>query len=88
MPTDLMLIKGPDMPTNDLTVLLIELRNMLARLPKKGDLIRLVTRDASYTGRIQALNITERRLTLVIEDGTTVIVPFHALMLPETVKTD
>lgn len=80
--------REPDIPNEDLTDLLIKLRNLITRLPKKGTMIRLSTREGVYVGCIQAINIAERRVVLSIEDGTTVIAPFHALLMPDNPKSD
>ena len=72
----------PTLPSTDMTAMLIELRNLIGRLPNKGTMIRLHTGEATYVGRIQAINIPERRVTLTCEDGVTVVLPFHALMMP------
>ena len=77
-----MVNREPDIPNMDFTDLFIRLRNLLNHLPKKGTMTRLSTREEAYVGRIQAVNIAERRISLVVEDGTVVIIPFQALMLP------
>jgi hypothetical protein len=72
----------PIIPSEDLTSLFIELRNLIGRLPKKGAMVRLHTVETTYTGRIQSVSIPEGRIMLSIEDGVTVVIPFHALMMP------
>lgn len=70
----------------DLTEFFIEFRNMLSRLsqlPSKDDRIRLHTRERAYIGQIKSINVAERRVVLAMENGIMLIVPFHALMMPE-----
>lgn len=84
-----MVNREPEIPNMDLTDLFIRLRNLLNHLPRKGTVVRLSTREDEYVGRIQAVNVAERRVSLVVEDGTNVIIPFQALMLSaEASKTE
>jgi len=74
----------------NVTKTFIDLRNIvnaISHLPLKEQLVQLTTRDITYTGRVKAVNLADRRVTLVIEDGVTVVIPFHALSMPETAKT-
>jgi hypothetical protein len=74
------------MPIEDLTEKLIKLRNLvnaLNHLPIRGSQVSLATRDTTYIGHIEKLSISERTVTLIVEDGIKVIVPFGAVVMPE-----
>lgn len=74
--------------SSDATTLLIEARTAILRVQQlvghKKSKVTIHTREASYVGLVVGIDIARQSLRLYIDDGVTVVIPFHALTLGPT----